>query len=104
VALSSFKTNWVGEPCALLAAIPTLTVPLTVAPRAGLVIYERACTTLRALRGAVHSRRPSRVRLFSVARGILEFVPLPVAYGGREGWHYDCHAKFCFDHRAGPLE
>src|SRR5215831_2768711 len=38
VLLSSFSTNDVGEPCALVADIPTVTVPLTVAPLAGLVI------------------------------------------------------------------
>ena len=38
VALSSLRTNCVGEPCALPAAMLTVTVPLTVAPLTGLVI------------------------------------------------------------------
>src|SRR5207253_1150592 len=38
VALSSWRTNWVGEPWALPAAMLTVTVPLTVARLAGLVI------------------------------------------------------------------
>ena len=32
------RTNWVGEPWALLAAMLTVTVPPTVEPAAGLVI------------------------------------------------------------------
>src|ERR1051325_11447793 len=38
VALSCFSTNCVGEPCALVADMFTVTVPLTVLPLAGLVI------------------------------------------------------------------
>ena len=38
VALSSRRTNCVGVPWALPAAMLTVTVPLTVAPLAGLVI------------------------------------------------------------------
>src|SRR5262249_49377890 len=38
VVLPSFSTNVVGEPCALTAAMFTVTGPLTVAPFAGLVI------------------------------------------------------------------
>src|ERR1051325_10696523 len=38
VALSCLRTNCVGEPCALVAAMFTVTVPLTVLPPAGLVI------------------------------------------------------------------
>src|SRR5207253_2725145 len=38
VALSSWRTNCVGEPWALPAAMLTVTMPLTVAPLAGLVI------------------------------------------------------------------
>ena len=38
VALSSLRTNCVGEPWALVAAMFTVTVPLTVMPLAGLVI------------------------------------------------------------------
>ena len=37
-ALSSWSRNWVGEPWALPAAIVTVTVPLALAPLAGLVI------------------------------------------------------------------
>src|SRR5688572_22508195 len=36
--LSSFSTKVFGEPCALVAAMFTVTVPLTVAPLAGLVM------------------------------------------------------------------
>src|SRR5437660_62384 len=38
VALSSLRTNWVGDPWALPAVMLTVTVPLTLAPLAGLVI------------------------------------------------------------------
>src|SRR6266851_4642218 len=38
VALSSFRTNCVGEPCVLKADMETATVPITVEPLAGLVI------------------------------------------------------------------
>src|SRR5690242_8246615 len=38
VALSSLSVNWLGEPWALVAAMLTATVPLTVAALAGLVI------------------------------------------------------------------
>jgi hypothetical protein len=38
VALSSLRTNWVGDPWMLLAVMLTVTVPLTVEPLVGLVI------------------------------------------------------------------
>ena len=49
VVLSSFTKNDVGEPCALPALMLTVTVPLTVAPFAGLVI--------EAVRGSSTSSR-----------------------------------------------
>src|SRR5438132_1421072 len=38
VELSSFSTNWVGEPWMLLAPMVTVTLPVTVEPFAGLEI------------------------------------------------------------------